>query len=227
MTEKPKDGPTSHSAYYAALSDKIPQGEKQFAPAAARNAGPITEVLMRHLPAEGRAIEIASGTGQHAIAFAAAFPGIDWTPSDPHPSARASIAAYAAESGCANLAPPRDIDVTAPDWWRAIEPGLAALVCINLVHISPWAATEGLLAGAGRLLRPGGKLCLYGPFRRAGFLAESNIAFDQSLRDRNPEWGVRSVEEVETAADPHGLALVEVAEMPANNLTLILRRGGG
>lgn len=193
---------------------------KRSAPAAARNGQAIADVLARWLPTSGFVLEIASGTGEHALRFAQAFPAHSWQPSDPDPQARASIAAWREEAGLANLLPPVALDAASPHWPLA---GAAAVLCINMVHISPWAATMGLMAGAARLLLPGAPLILYGPYRRAGVpTAASNEAFDASLQARDPAWGLRSVEEVATAAE--GFALAEVAEMPANNLMLLFRR---
>lgn len=197
--------------------------EKQFSPSAARNTEPILAALHPRLPASGRALEVASGTGQHIAAFAQAISGLDWTPSDPEPAARASIAAHVGEAGLANLHPPLDLDVTDPAWPEAVEPGLDVMVAINLLHISPWVATLGLLSGAGRLLAPEGRLFVYGPFSRGGnYFSQSNVRFDASLRDRDPSWGLRDVDDVAAAARAEGLDLAEVIEMPANNLMLVL-----
>jgi len=199
--------------------------DKQFSPSAARNTEPILAAVRPRLSASGRALEVASGTGQHIVAFADAFPGLDWTPSDPDPMARASIAAHVAEAGLANLHPPLHLDVSDPAWPEAVEPGFDIIVAINLLHISPWAATLGLISGAGRRLTPEGRLCIYGPFARGGdYLSESNVRFDASLRYRDPSWGVRDVDNVAAAAQGQGLDLAEVVEMPANNLMLMLER---
>jgi SAM-dependent methyltransferase len=192
-------------------------------PAVARNAGPILEVLKAHLPGRGRVLEIAAGSGEHAAAFAGALPGLDWTPSDPSAEARASIAAWAAAASLPNLSPPLALDVLDPATWP--EEPLQAVVCINMIHISPWAATEGLMALAGSRLATGGLLVLYGPYREADApLAPSNAAFDESLKARDPAWGLRDREAVATAAKAHGLALTRRVEMPANNLMLLFRR---
>jgi SAM-dependent methyltransferase len=196
---------------------------KQVAPAASRNREPIREVLARELPARGRVLEIASGSGEHAIHFARAFPAVVWQPSDPSDVARASIAAWRAEAGLANLEPPLAIDVM-QDGWHAALGTVDAVVCINMVHISPWQATLGLFAGAGRLLAPGALLYLYGPYRFAGVTAESNLEFDRSLKARDPRWGVRDVDELTAAANGNGLALRETIVMPANNHSLVFRR---
>ncbi|NBB65429.1 DUF938 domain-containing protein [Pseudomonas sp. ODNR1LW] len=192
-------------------------------PAAQRNAGAILAVLKAHLPARGRVLEVAAGSGEHARAFASALPGLDWTPSDPSPEARASIEAWRRD-GPANLGAPLRVDAESPRTWPGAE--FDVLYCANMVHISPWAATEGLMEMAGRLLRrPGGLLALYGPYREADTpLAESNAAFDESLKTRNPAWGLRDRETVEALAGSHGLAAVRRVQMPANNLMLLFRR---
>lgn len=193
---------------------------RRFAPAAARNREPILDVLRAHLPASGTALEIASGSGEHAVAFAAAFPKLVWQPSDPDPANRASIAAWIAAEGTPNLLPPIDLDATADIWPLATAD---AVVCINMIHIAPWAACLGLLRGAARLLAPGGLLYLYGPFKRDGMhTAPSNEAFDESLRARDPAWGVRDLGEVCQAAE--GFALAATVAMPANNLSVLFRR---
>jgi len=193
---------------------------RRTAPAAARNRDPILALLRSSLPATGTVLEIASGSGEHVVHFAAALPALDWQPSDPSPEARGSIAAWRDASRLANIRPPIALDAAAADWPVARAD---AILAINMVHISPWAATLGLLAGTARLLPAGGLLYLYGPYRRAGHpLAPSNAAFDADLRARNPQWGLRAVEEVAAAAT--GLRLAEIVEMPANNLSLLFRR---
>jgi SAM-dependent methyltransferase len=195
---------------------------KRHAAAAERNRGPILEVLRRVLPPTGLVLEVASGSGQHAVWFARHLPHLTWQPSDVETEALASIAAWAAEADLANLRPPCGLDVRAPDW-PVTE--VAAIVCSNLIHIAPWEAALGLLAGAGRLLPAAGVLCTYGPYRFAGrFTAPSNEAFDASLRARDPAWGVRDVADLEAAARGHGLALAETVGMPANNHLLVWRR---
>lgn len=192
-------------------------------PAVARNTGPILEVLRAHLPARGRVLEIAAGSGEHAVAFSAALPGLDWTPSDPSADARASIAAWRAAEGSPNLAAAVALDCLDPATWP--EGPFHAVVCINMIHISPWAATEGLMALAARRLVPLGLLYLYGPYREAGVeTAPSNEAFDADLKARNPSWGLRDVAEVAALAKSHGLALTLRKPMPANNLSLLFRR---
>ncbi|HEX8526718.1 DUF938 domain-containing protein [Allosphingosinicella sp.] len=195
---------------------------KRHAPATERNRQPIADVLRGVLPERGLVLEVASGTGEHAAYFARAFPALRWQPSDGDPEALASIEAWQADSGAPNLLPAVLLDAATETW----PIGRAdALLCINMVHISPWAATVGLMRGAGRLLRPGAPLILYGPYRRAGVpTAQSNEAFDESLRGRNPEWGLRSLEDVAAEAEANGLRFERLLEMPANNLTLLFRR---
>ena len=196
-------------------------------PAALRNRGPILEVLRRHLAASGAVLELASGSGEHVTHFAAAFPALVFQPSDPDPHARATIAERVTQSGLSNVRAPQFVDASADDWTlpEAIAASLAAIVCINMIHISPWTATVGLFRGAARTLGPGGALVTYGPYAIDGdFLAESNVAFDQSLRARNPEWGVRDLKDLDALAREHGLVHAETVRMPANNLTLVFRK---
>jgi hypothetical protein len=194
---------------------------KRQAPATARNREPIREVLARELPPHGDVLEIASGSGEHAIYFARMFPALAWQPSDASDAAVASIAAWRADAQLANLRGPVALDVTAASWPVAHAD---AIVCINMVHISPWEATLGLFAGASRLLAAGALLYLYGPYRFGGaFTAASNAAFDRSLRSRDPRWGVRDVDELEAVARPHGFALRDTVAMPANNHSLVFR----
>lgn len=192
-------------------------------PAVGRNTAAILGILKAHLPARGAVVEIASGSGEHAVAFARALPGVTWTPSDPSAEARASIAAWAAEAGLPNLAPVIDIDAARPEAWPSLD--VQAVVCINMIHISPWSATEGLMAGAARTLPdPGGLLALYGPFLEADVeTAPSNVAFDASLKARDPAWGLRDRDAVVALARANGLHLTRRAAMPANNLMLLFR----
>jgi len=195
---------------------------RRSAPHVARNAGPITDVLRGILPERGRVLEIASGTGEHVVHFARAFPALAWQPSDPDPAALRSIEAWRGDAGLSNLQSPIALDVCADDW--SIE-GLDAIVCINMVHISPWSATMGLMRGAGRRLDAGAPLYLYGPYLQPGVpTAPSNLEFDSSLRARNPEWGLRRLDEVTALATEHGFGLDRVEPMPANNLSVIFRR---
>ena len=198
---------------------------RQRAPSAARNRDPIWEVMQPHLPAQGLVLEVASGSGEHAVHFAQASRSeLVYQPSDPDPLARASIDAWAAASGLANIRPSIALDAAADVW--PIEYA-DVVVCINMIHISPWSSTEGLMRGAGRVLPAGGLLFLYGPYRRDGrHTAATNEAFDQDLRRRNPEWGVRDLEGVIDLAGQAGFGLPAIAQMPANNLSVLFRRTG-
>lgn len=196
-------------------------------PAARRNRDAILAVLRRVLPVEGAVLEVASGSGEHAAWLAAHLPGLVFQPSDPDPASRASITAWIAHEGLSNIRAPLALDACDEDWALPadIATRLVAVLCINLAHIAPWQATLGLLRGAGRTLRSGGVLYLYGPYKREGsHTAPSNAAFDASLRARDPEWGVRDLEDVAAAAGREGFALSGVEQMPANNLSLILRK---
>lgn len=192
-------------------------------PAARRNSDAILNVLRAHLSARGSLLEIASGSGEHAVSFATALPGLTWTPSDPSTEARASITAWAQQVGAANIRPALPLDAAEASTWPTGP--FDAIFCANMTHISPWSATEGLMDLAGRVLRrPGGLLALYGPYREAEVpLAASNAAFDASLKSRNPAWGLRDRAEVEALAKSHGLAATLRIEMPANNLILLFR----
>lgn len=192
-----------------------------FAPAVARNRDPLLAVLRPRLPRAGLVLEIASGTGEHLAALAALTPGLAFQPTDPDPAARASADAWARHLAAGNMRPALPLDAAAPDTWPVAA--AEAMLCVNMAHISPWAATLGLLRGAARLLPPGAPLFLYGPFRRGGaHTAPSNAAFDESLRARDPAWGVRDLEAVAAAAA--GFRPPEIIPMPANNLTLVFRR---
>jgi len=196
---------------------------RQFAPATERNREPIADVLARVLPKTGTLLEIGSGSGQHAVAFAPRFPGLCWQTSDPDPTARASIVAWM-EVEQVDAPPPLAIDVEAETWPLARAD---AVVCINMIHIAPWSSCLGLMAGAGRVLREGGVLYLYGPYRIKGaHTAPSNEAFDQSLRERDPRWGVRDLGDVILAAARHDLAFVERVAMPTNNFSVVFHRSG-
>ncbi len=200
----------------------------QHAPAAERNTGPILKILNEQLPASGRALEIASGTGQHAVAFAHNYPGITWHPSDPESNARATIAARGQQAGLRNLEPPLDIDVTQERWPDTLERPFDAVLAINLIHIAPWAVCAGLLRGAGELLGAGGLLFLYGPYKKDGVhTATSNVRFEAWLQAQNPEFGVRDIGDVEREANKHGLRLDDAFPMPANNFSLILHKESG
>lgn len=191
------------------------------APAAERNKQPILEVLRPLLPDAGDVLEIASGTGQHICHFAQAMPGIRWQPTEPGAEDRATIAERISQAGLANVAPPLSLDVCAD--WPVIGP-YDAVVCINMVHISPWAATEALMRGAAAVLSPRGHLLLYGPYLENGTAVPSNLEFDASLKRRNAEWGLRDLEAVTRLAAMHGLQRQQVVRMPANNLTVVFTR---
>jgi SAM-dependent methyltransferase len=193
---------------------------RRHAGATQRNRLPILDVLRRVLPAEALVLEVASGTGEHAQFFAQSLPGVCWQPSDVDADARASIAAWCTE--VPNVRAPLALDVTADVW--PLD-GADAVVCINMIHIAPWLACEGLMRGAGRVLRAGGVLYLYGPYRVGGaHTAPSNVAFDERLRGENHTWGVRDFEAVVACAEAEGLRLAERVAMPANNFSLVFRR---
>ena len=197
---------------------------RRHAPATARNREPILAVLRDVLPSSGTVLEVASGTGEHAIHFARALPNLVWRPSDPDPSALASIRSWAEAARLGNLRPPLLLDAAAPEW--PIEKA-DAILCVNMVHISPWEATVGLLEHSAKLLPEGGPLILYGPYFQQGVeTASSNMAFDESLRARDSRWGLRQLEEVSALAESLGLHLETVHSMPANNLTIVLRMRG-
>lgn len=194
---------------------------KRHAPATLRNRDAIAAVLAEELPKAGLVLEIASGSGEHAVHFAACFPALEWQPSDPDVAALASIAAWSAEANQRNVRPPLMLDAAAAEW----PPARAdAILCINMVHISPWEAALGLMAGAARLLAAGRPLILYGPFVEDEVpTAPSNLAFDASLRARDAAWGLRNTGDVSAAANAKGLRLTRREAMPANNLMLVYR----
>jgi hypothetical protein len=195
---------------------------RRHAPATLRNRDAILAVLRAELPSTGQVLEIASGSGEHIVHFGAALPALSWQPSDPDPTGLASIAAYVAEAGLSNVASPVAIDASAAEWDIVHAD---AILCINMIHISPWAATEGLFAGAARLLSQGAPLIAYGPYVEADVpTADSNIAFDQSLRARNPDWGLRDLAAVDQIATQCGFSRTRRIAMPANNLSLVWRR---
>ena len=201
---------------------KTEERVKQSAPATERNREPIVEVLRQLLPDRGLALEIASGTGEHIMHFAGLFPKLLWQPSDAEPAALRSIQAWRDEAGLFNLLPPVSLDVRAAQW-PVTEAD--AILCINMVHISPWSATAGLMRGAALLLPAGSPLYLYGPYLQDDVeTAPSNLAFDSDLRARNPEWGLRRLEAVVAEAEGQGFGLDRVVPMPANNLSVILRK---
>lgn len=195
---------------------------KQHAPATQRNREPIAEVLAEELPGSGRVLEIAAGTGEHAVFFAARFPALEWVPSDPSHEALASIAAHREDYAGNNLADPLLLDAALRDW--PVD-GADAILCVNMVHISPWEASTGLFDGAARLLGVGAPLILYGPFFEADVEpAPSNLDFDRSLKARDPRWGIRDLAEIDRLAARSGFTRTARRDMPANNLTLVYRR---
>lgn len=204
------------------MSNLIPPGART-SPATARNRDPILDVLKRHLPKTGIVLEIAAGAGEHAVYNAAALPDLQWQPTDPSPDALASIAAWRESADLPNLLPPLPLDASDPDNWPVDRAD--AMVTINMIHISPWTATQGLMKGAGRVLRDGGVLFLYGPYIESDVeTAPSNLAFDLDLKARKPSWGIRHLEEVTALAGQHGLKLLERIAMPANNLSLVFEK---
>lgn len=204
------------------MSDTPPPGAR-VSPSTARNREPILEVLAPRLPARGLVLEIAAGAGEHAVHNAAALPHLQWQPTDPDPEALISIAAWRDHAALPNLLPPLRLDASDPDSWPVAEAD--AVVNINMIHISPWSATQGLMSGAARVLPTGGLLYLYGPYLESDVeTAPSNLAFDQSLKDRNPAWGLRRLDDVTALAARHGLMLAERIAMPANNLSVIFRK---
>lgn len=198
---------------------------RRHAPATERNREPIAAILRTVLPSAGTVLEVASGTGEHAIFFADRFPALDWQPSDPDPLAITSIRAWAEARRLPNLRPPLLIDASADRW--PVERADAVL-CINMVHISPWEATVGLLTHSAKLLPVGGPLVLYGPYFQQGVeTAPSNMAFDESLRARDSRWGLRQLEDLIALAESQNLRQEAAHPMPANNLCVVFRKGGG
>lgn len=191
--------------------------------AALRNTTAIAEVLTEVLPATGLVLEIASGSGEHVAAFSGRWPRLAWQPTDGDPAALASIDAWAADAGRTNVRPALALDVERWPWPDFT--GVRAVICINLVHIAPWSACEALMRGSAAVLPPGAPLVMYGPMKVGGeFTTDSNAAFDQSLRSRDPAWGVRDLEAVAAAALHHGLTLTRTVAMPANNFSLVFTR---
>jgi SAM-dependent methyltransferase len=191
-------------------------------PAAERNKGPILEVLEAVFPRSGRVLEIASGTGQHACFFASHLSGLHFQPTEPDAASRDSMIVRIREAGLTNVAAPLALDVQDTHW--PVSEELDAVLCINMIHISPWAATAALFRGSARHLRDGGKLVVYGPYLENGTAVQSNLDFDQSLKRRNAEWGLRDLDEVTRLAGEHGLKREKVVRMPANNLTLVFAK---
>lgn len=195
---------------------------RRSAPHVARNAAPIAEVLRDVLPESGLVLEVASGSGEHALHFAREFPKLLWQPSDPESAALRSIEAWRSDMALFNLLPPVSLDARAAEWPVTHAD---AILCINMVHISPWATTVGLMRGAGRLLEAGAPLYLYGAYRQAGVeTAPSNEAFDENLKARNPQWGVRDLDAVVAEAALNNLHPENVIPMPANNLSVVFRK---
>ncbi|MGZ3314486.1 MAG: DUF938 domain-containing protein [Caulobacteraceae bacterium] len=204
------------------MSDPPPINART-SPSTGRNRDPILGVLRHRLPENGLVVEVAAGAGEHAAYFAAALGGLQWQPTDADAEALASIEAWRQHANLDNLLPPLHLDAARPDEWPVKRAD--AIVTINMIHISPWSATTGLMAGASRALPPGGGLFLYGPFlERDVPTAPSNSEFDQSLRRRNPEWGIRSLDDLTALGARHGLSLSERIAMPANNLVLVFRK---
>jgi len=204
------------------MTEIVPTGARA-SPSTARNREPILAALRPRLASGARVLEVASGAGEHAVFLAAALPGVSWQPSDRDAEALASIAAWRAQAGLSNLAEPIRLDAADAATWPAGP--FDAIVCINMVHISPWAATEGLMAGASRLLTPGGKLLLYGPYLEDGVpTAASNLSFDASLKARDPAWGLRDLADVTGLAETRGLRFAERIAMPANNLIVVFEK---
>jgi SAM-dependent methyltransferase len=205
----------------AAMSEASDQ--RLYYPHVARNREPIVEVLRRVLPPQGLVLEVASGSGEHAVYFAQKLPALFWQPTDPDERALASIAAHRAAAAVPNMLPPLHLDVLSERW--PVERA-DAVICNNMIHIAPWSACEGLIAGAERVLPESGLLYLYGPYKIDGrHTAPSNQAFDAQLRSQNAAWGIRDLDDVKALAERDGFALAETVRMPANNLSVIFRRG--
>jgi SAM-dependent methyltransferase len=221
MADKQDDAPRE-----IALEARTVAGEKLYSPSAARNRDAIRHVVLEVMPREGQILEIGGGTGEHGVHIAAAAPGLVWHSGDPDPASRASIAAWIKDAGLANLKGPHAIDVTASDWGVEAGAPFDGVVSFNMIHIAPFAAATGLFAGAGRVLKRGGVLFLYGPFSRAGVhTAPSNEAFDVSLKSRDARWGVRDLEhDLAPLAQKNAFAREAIVEMPANNLCVIFRK---
>ncbi|NEP01720.1 MAG: DUF938 domain-containing protein [Symploca sp. SIO2E9] len=210
---------------------------RKYAPATERNREPILEVLENALPPNGTILEVASGTGEHAVFFAPRLSPRQWLPSDIDPQLRASIAAWGSYQPAENLYLPLELDATAPVWPVEAEASpelankfdfdqypLSAIVNINMIHISPWSSCLGLMAGAGRILPTDGILYLYGPFKQGGkHTSQSNIAFDQALRSQNQDWGIRDLDDVVAAAQAQNLTFLQTYQMPANNLSVVFQ----
>jgi hypothetical protein len=217
MTISPEPAPQPWTAADAAHVDA-----RRYPPATLRNRDAIAQVLGDVLPSAGVVLEVASGSGEHVVHFASVFPALVWQPSDPDPAALASIGAWTTEAGVGNVRPPLLLDAATSDW--PLTRADAAL-CINMVHISRWAATDGLFDGCAAMLPSAAPLILYGPYRERGVdTAPSNEAFDRSLKERNPEWGLRDVSEIDGVAAAAGFGRIRRVAMPANNLMLVYRK---
>lgn len=202
---------------------KDPTQRKYFSEAAERNSDPIREVLRESLPKSGTVLEIASGTGQHAVFMGRAFPRLTWQPTEIDPAYRTSIDAWRLESGLENVLPPLHLDVNDLSWPVA---NADAVVNCNMIHITPWSCCQALMAGAARVLQPGGVLYMYGPYKINGqHTAPTNTAFDENLRFRDPAWGIRDLDVVIAEAIEHGFEHVRTYQMPANNLSVVYRKG--
>jgi cyclopropane fatty-acyl-phospholipid synthase-like methyltransferase len=196
------------------------------APAYARNRDPILQLIQDLVAADATVLEVGSGSGEHAVYVAQHMPELTWQPSDPDPTMRASIEGWIEHAGAGNVRPPLAIDCAADDWWSLPDAVPDLIIAINFTHIVTQPVIDGLLTGAGRLLRPGGLLALYGPFRFNGdYTSQSNKSFDIMLAQQNREWGLRDLNNIAAAAAPHGLELKEIVAMPSNNHTLVLKRG--
>ncbi|MEH2286844.1 DUF938 domain-containing protein [Nostoc sp.] len=211
-----------------------PQNARKYASATERNREPILEVLLQVLPKSGTILEIASGTGEHAVFFASRLRDYQWLPTDVNPQSRASIISWTEHNVCDNVYAPLELDAREPVWavengrfdWLNTKP-IVVIVNINMIHISPWSACLGLMAGAGRILKAGGILYLYGPFKQGGeHTSASNAAFDEYLRTENREWGVRNLDDVIAVARAQNLILQQIYQMPANNLSVVFQCSG-
>lgn len=222
MTDIGIDATNSALCVISSVERQVMPDRRLQAPAAARNREPILDVLRTVLPGEGLVLEVASGTGEHVVHFAQALPQLTFQPTDPDANAMASIAGWIAHAGVGNVLAPVLLNAAAAAW--PVERA-DAVICINMIHIAPWTATQGLIRGAAAILKPGAPLCLYGPFRQGGVhTAPSNEDFDESLRARDPLWGVRDLDEVAALALPAGFLAPRVIAMPANNLSVIFIR---
>ena len=214
--------------HYQCFSFEESEDGRQFSPSAARNGPYILKILKRTLPKEGTVLEVASGTGEHTLMFAPEFQNLVWQPSDPAEDKLVSIQAWLKAKPVPNILPPIAVDATAPKWpveEMDLKAPVTAMICINMIHISPWEAGQGLLAAAGRILPKKGILYLYGPYNVDGkFTAPSNQAFNETLKQTDPRWGLRDLSDVEREAEKNGLKLQEVVNMPANNFSVIFEK---